>query len=210
MCARAQVKSNETTCKMWEPIKRSKKQQKLVYGKCSIVNQAPQWSNVKNHFALSCRVPRWFRQCFCYTLAAIVVFFWHARSPHWFIWSSGFFTVIKFSADTCFLQSLVHCRLRSPSQRLCKYLTGIEFHFTSAWQVRQCFILFSQRFWNCSSASSPPEGADFFLFSALPQKASKAETRKWRQELCSISPVDPSASSHLCAPEVFLPFYKTT
>ena len=85
-----------------------------------------------------------------------------------FIWSSGFFTVIKFSADTSFLRSFRnHCRLRSPSQRLCKHFAGIEFHFASAWQVRQCFILFSQRFWNCSSASSPPEGADFLFFLCL-------------------------------------------
>ena len=58
--SRTRVSLNEITCKTWEPIKRTNKQDPNinwftdVYGKlkCSIVHQVPEWSNVKNHLAL--------------------------------------------------------------------------------------------------------------------------------------------------------------
>jgi hypothetical protein len=117
-----------------------------------------------------------------------------------FIWSSGFFTVIKFSADKFFAKLPEPLSFAQPFAKVVQTFRGNWISLRERLTGKTMFYSVFAKVLKLLICIFPPRGCRFFVFfmsSALPQKTSKAETRKWRQELCSISPVDPGASSHL-------------
>ena len=122
-----------------------------------------------------------------------------------FIWSSGFFTVIKFSADTSFFAKLPEpLSFAQPFAKVVQTFRGNWISLRERLTGKTMFYSVFAKVLKLLICIFPPRGCRFFFFmsSALPQKTSKAETRKWRQELCSISPVDPGG--------IFPSIYKTT